>query len=81
MARVLKHMISPHKQLVKPYESMSRTSAKVLELHTAKEILAEIFQIPIHEVDRMIQNRFEACSPECGREEGGLWPREFWLDD
>ncbi|NMB85845.1 MAG: hypothetical protein GYA29_06315 [Methanothrix sp.] len=74
-------MIRPHKQLVKPYESMSSTSSKVLELHIAKEILAETFQISIHEVEDMIQNRFETCSQGRGRDGRVLWPREFWLDD
>lgn len=81
MARVLERMIRPQKRLVKPYESLSGTSLKVLELHTAKEILAETFKISVHEVEEMIQNRFEACTQECGRDGGGLWPREFWLDD
>jgi hypothetical protein len=74
-------MIRPQKQLVKRYETPSSTSLKVLELHTAKEILAETFQISIHEVEDMIQNRFEECSQGCGRDCGGLWPREFWLGD
>jgi len=33
-------------------------------------------QIPGHE---MIQNRFDASSPE-GTEEDGLWPQEFKLE-
>ena len=54
-------MRRPQKQLVKPHESLSSTSLKVLELQTAKEILAETFQISIHEVEAMIQSRFESC--------------------
>ena len=81
MARVLERMIRPQKQLVKPYESLSSTSLKVLELDTAKEILAETFKISVHEVEEMIQKRFEACPQDCGRDRGGLWPREFWVND
>ncbi len=78
MAGVLERMIRPQKQLVKPREPLSRASLKVLELQTAKEILAETFRISIQEVEEMIQNRFkEACSQECCQEEDGLWPREF----
>ncbi|VVB69324.1 Uncharacterised protein [uncultured archaeon] len=81
MAGVLERMRRPRKQLVTPYEPLRGASLKVLELQTAKEILAETFRISIPEVEEMIQNRFEeACSQE-GRQEGdGLWPREFWVE-
>ncbi len=71
-------MRRPQKRLVKPCEPPGAASLKVLELQTAKEILAETFRISIPEVEEMIQNRFEeACSQECRQEEDGLWPREF----
>jgi len=52
-----------------------------MELKTAKEILAEVFGIRLQDVDVMIQNRFEATSPEdTGTKEDGLWPQEFRLE-
>jgi len=45
---------------------------------TAKEILAEVFQVRLSEVDEMIRCRSEAG--ERGSNEGGLWPQEFWLE-
>jgi len=52
-----------------------------MELETAKEILAEVFRVRLSEVDEMIQNRFEAASPEgVVSKEEGLWPREFCLE-
>lgn len=54
--------------------------SKVMELDTAKEILAEVFGIKLSDVDEMIQNRFKAASPEdIGTKENGLWPQEFKL--
>ena len=74
-------MIRPRKQLVKPCEPLSAASLKVLELQTAKEILAETFRISIPEVEEMIRNHVEdACSQECRQEEDGLWPQEFWVE-
>jgi hypothetical protein len=82
MAGVLERIRRPRKQLVKPGVPLSASSLKVLELQTAKEILAETFRISIPEVEEMIQNRFEeACSQECRQEEEGLWPREFMLGE
>ena len=49
-----------------------------MELQTAKEILAEVFNVRLSEVDEMIRCRSEAG--EMGSNEGGLWPREFWLE-
>ena len=81
MAGVLERMRRPQKRLVKPREPLSHASLKVLELQTAKEILAETFRISIVEVEEMIQNRFEgACTQEGRQEEDGLWPREFRIE-
>jgi hypothetical protein len=81
MAGVLERIRRPQKQLVKPRDPLSAASLKVLELQTAKEILAETFKISILEVEEMIQNRFEeACSQEGRQEEDWLWPREFWVE-
>ena len=53
---------------------------KVMELETAKEVLAEVFRVRLSEVDEMIQNRFEEVhTQEACCEEDGLWPQEFSL--
>lgn len=73
MAGVLERMRRPGKQIVKQSMSMDLVPTKVLELQTAKEILAEIFGTDISDVEEMIQvrcERFESC-PE------GLWA-EGW---
>ncbi len=77
MAGVFELLMRPQKRTVE--HRTSRADLKVLELQTAKEILAEVFRIRVSDVDEMIQNRFEAHYEAC-REEDGLWPREFWLD-
>ena len=67
-------------RLIRPPEKMV-LDPKVLELQTAKEILAEVFGIKLSEVDEMIQNRFEvAGSEKIGSKENGLWPQEFQLE-
>ncbi len=69
------------KQPVKPGVPLDAISSKVLELETAKEILAEVFRVRLSEVDDMIQNRFEvACYEDIDSESDGLWPQEFWLE-
>jgi hypothetical protein len=78
MAGVLEQLIRPQK---KAMHRSSRADMKVLELETAKEILAEVFRVRISDVDEMIQNRFEAHCEEARYEEDGLWPREFLLDE
>jgi len=75
MAGVLEQLIRPQKK------AMHRSELKAMELQTAKEILAEVFQVRLSEVDEMIQNRFEEVhSHGACCEEFGLWPQEFWLD-
>jgi hypothetical protein len=49
-----------------------------MELEAAKEILAEVFRIPLSEVDEMIRCRFEVEGVDS--EEKGLWPQEFCLE-
>ncbi len=71
MAKVLEHLTRPQKKAV-------HRSPKALELQTAKEILAEVFQIRLAEVDEMIISRFESL--EAGSKEDGLWPQEFLLE-
>ncbi len=78
MAGVLERMRRSRKQPVVPLDAIP---TKVLELETAKEILAEVFRIRLSEIDEMIQNRFEeaACHEDVGSKEDGLWPQEFWI--
>jgi hypothetical protein len=71
MAKVLERLIRPQKKAV-------HHCAKAMELQTAKEILAEVFQIGLLEVDDMIISRFEAG--EAATKEEGLWPQEFLLE-
>jgi len=54
---------------------------RIIELQTAKEILAEVLGIRLQDVDEMIQNRFDAAGPEnIGTKEEVLWPQEFRLE-
>ena len=53
---------------------------KVLELQTAKEILAEVFHARPGEVEEMIQRRLEERSGPEEREEG-RWPATFCLGE
>jgi hypothetical protein len=73
MAGVLERMRRPRKQIVKQLISMDLAPTRVLELQTAKEILAEIFSTNISDVEEMIQIRCEKLEsyPE------GLWA-EGW---
>lgn len=77
MAGVFERLIKPKKSTMR--RSSIQANSKAIELEVAKEILAEVFRIRLADVNEMIQNRFEACTQECGRDGGGLWPREFWL--
>ena len=69
-------------QLFRPQKKTLYRDPKVMELETAKEILAEVFRVRLSEVDEMIQNRFEAVDNEdIGSEENELlWSQEFSLD-
>ena len=68
MAGVLEIMRRSRKQLVNQYLPLDAAHSKVLELQTAKEILAETFGISVHEVEEMILLRCE---------EKELWPESF----
>lgn len=72
MAGVLEQLIRSQKRAV------VHCNPKFLELQTAKEILAEVFQVSLSEVDEMIQNRFQA--EDSGFKENGLWPQELWVE-
>ncbi len=73
MAGVLERMRRSRKQIVKQSISVDLVPSRVLELQTAKEILAEIFSTDISDVEEMIQMRCEKLEsyPE------GLWA-EGW---
>jgi hypothetical protein len=51
--------------------------SKVLELQTAKEILAEIFEIDIPEVEQMIRQRREDAEMNG---DSSHWPERLWVD-
>jgi hypothetical protein len=54
-------------------------STKAQELDTAKEILAEVFQILPVDVEEMIQKRLE---DRCWQErKDGLWPATFFMSE
>ncbi len=78
MAGVFERLVRPQKRAVEQHR-ISRADRKVLELQTAKEILAEVFRIRVSDVDEMIQSRSEAHH-EAYCKEDELWPQEFWLD-
>lgn len=79
MAGILERMRRSQKRPVKPCIFLEAISPKVLELQTAKEILAETFGISILEVEEMLQNRFKEASYVTSKEDG-LWPREFRVE-
>jgi hypothetical protein len=62
-------------------EPRPMVNPKVLELQTAKDILAEVFHARPGEVEEMIQMRLEESRPEKVRQEEELWPREFCLGE
>ena len=65
------------KQLIEPRRAVN---PNVLELETAKEILAEVFHTRPADIEDMIQRRLEERSwPEENRAK--LWPATFCLSD
>jgi len=70
----------PWRKEARPIEPRRRVNTKVLELQTAKEILAEVFHARPADVEEMIQRRLEERSgPE--EREVGLWPATFCLGE
>ena len=67
----------PWNRDARPIEPRWPVCTKVLELETAKEILAEVFHARPTEVEEMIQRRLE----ERDWCEEGLWPATFCLGD
>ena len=72
-------MIGSKRRLVRHSGKAPWVNPKVLELQTAKEILAEVFGVRIPEVEEMLQLRCEAGIQSCSREEG-LWQESFCLE-
>ncbi len=70
----------PRRRQSKLIEPGRQVCTKVLELETAKEILAEVFQARPNEVEDMIQIRLEKriCLEGLGER---LWPATFCLVD
>lgn len=60
-------------------EPRRAVNTKVLELETAKEILAEVFGVKLSDVDEMIENRFQAGEERRSRVDN-LWPQELWVE-
>ena len=77
----------PWRQRAKPVEPRPMVSIRAMELQTAKEILAEVFDARPGEVEEMIKSRLEERSwdeeknicPE--KREEGLWPATFSVGD
>jgi hypothetical protein len=80
MAGVLEQIIGSKGRLVRHSGKAPWVNPKVLELQTAKEILAEVFGVRISDVEEMLQLRceVEVEVQSCSREEG-LWQESFCL--
>ena len=63
-------------QIASPAEPRMAVSGKAMELETAKEILAEVFDARPGEVEEMIQRRLEEKS---WAKEEDRWPATFIL--
>lgn len=78
MAGVFERIIGPERRLVKCPERTLWSNPKVLELQTAMEILAEVFDIRTSEVEEMLRERSKAGIQSC-KSESALWPEDFCL--
>jgi hypothetical protein len=67
----------PWKHEARPLEPRLKVNPRLLELQTAKEILAEIFRAWPSDVEDMIQRRLE----EKSWSEEEPWSREFCLGE
>ena len=59
MVGVLERIRWLQKRSVVALRPLPRVDPMILELQTAKEILAEVFQVRVSEVDEMILNRYD----------------------
>ena len=73
MAGILERLIGTQGRAV-----VNRSDLKPMELEAAREILAEVFGVRLSEVDKMIQNRFQAVDVVSKEDE--LWPQELWVE-
>ena len=78
MAGVLERMLGSKRRLIGYSGKAPWVNPKVLELQTAKEILAEVFGVRISDVEEMLQLRCEVEVQSYSREEG-LWQESFCL--
>jgi hypothetical protein len=78
MAGVLGQFIWPFNRKLELYgPRFIPVDPRFLELQTAKEILAEIFEIEVQEVEEMIRQRCEDGVPHEDRE---IWPEGLWVE-
>ena len=78
MAGILERIHWPQRN-VEDSPLAPKVDRRILELQTAKEILAEIFGVGVSDVEEMILNRYEeACYRNDGPEE---WPQELWVGE
>jgi hypothetical protein len=79
MAGILEKIHWPQKMALGDNSPTPKVDRRILELQTAKEILAEIFGVGVLDVEEMILNRYEeACYRNDGPEE---WPQELWVGE
>ena len=77
MGGILEKIHWPQKRAPADSSPAHKVDRRILELQTAKEILAEIFGVGISDVEEMILNRYEEdCYRNDGPEE---WPQELWV--
>jgi hypothetical protein len=80
MAGILERLHWPQKKALGDSSPAPRVDRRIMELQTAKEILAEIFGVRISDVEEMILNRYEDASYWNTRhQEADIWPQEFWV--
>jgi hypothetical protein len=70
----------PWRREARYIETPCTANPRLIELETAKEILAEIFRVREADVEEMIHSRMEE---RCGavEPEKGLWPATFCLGE
>jgi|WetSurSiteA1Bulk_404760.scaffolds.fasta_scaffold05711_3 hypothetical protein len=79
MAGILERIHWPQKRALGDSSPAPKVDRRILELQTAKEILAEIFGVGVSDVEEMMLSRYdETC---CRIDEPGEWPRELWVGE
>ena len=75
MAGILEGIHWPQKRALEDGSPTPKVDRRILELQTAKEILAEIFGVGVSDVEEMILSRYgDACYKNDEHEE---WPQEL----